>query len=76
MKPGAPHEYANLCGRVLARAHSRSGDAVVILGYLVTGGTFIDAVAEFSAAYARQNERDYWAFLKTVGKGRIEIQAE
>ena len=44
--------YARLCGRVLARAHARSGDAAAIGGYLGRRRTFDEAVAVFADAYS------------------------
>jgi hypothetical protein len=35
---------------------------------------FDRAVADFSAAYADQNERDYQAFTKAVNSGRLVAQ--
>ena len=40
--------------------------------YLGQGDTFDRAIAEFSAAYADQNERDYEAFANAVESGRLE----
>ena len=34
MKPRAMTVYADLCGRTLAKAHARSGDAIAIASYL------------------------------------------
>jgi uncharacterized protein (DUF2252 family) len=76
MKPGHLKNYASLCGRILARAHARSGDPVVLTGYLGRSTAFEDAVAEFGAAYAVQNERDHAALVKAVREGRIEAQTE
>lgn len=56
-------KYAKVCGAVLAHAHARSTDPAVISGYLGSGTVFDDAVAEFSMAYADQNESDYQAFI-------------
>ena len=64
--------YSRLCGWTLARAHARSGDRVAIAAYLGGGESFDRAIAEFSAAYADQNERDYAAMLAAVKDGRIE----
>ena len=63
--------YARLCGEVLACAHARSGDRIAIASYLGRGDTFDTAIADFSARYADQNERDYEAFVKAVKSGRI-----
>lgn len=63
--------YARLCGRVLARAHARSGDAAGISGYLGRGRTFDEAVAEFAYAYAHQTELDHAALVAAVRAGRV-----
>jgi uncharacterized protein (DUF2252 family) len=63
--------YARLCGRVLARAHARSGDAAAIGGYLGRRPTFDDAVAAFAEAYADQTERDHAALVDAVRSGRV-----
>lgn len=51
--------YAQLCGTTLARAHARSGDAVMIAGYLGKGSAFDEAIADFAMAYARQSVEDH-----------------
>jgi len=56
-------KYAKVCGAVLAHAHARSGDPVMIAGYIGSGDVFADAVAEFGVAYAAQNAEDYRSFL-------------
>jgi hypothetical protein len=35
---------------------------------------FEDAIADFSVAYADQNERDHAALLKAIRSGRIEAR--
>jgi len=66
--------YAGLCGRMLARAHARSGDAVAISSYAGSGNTFDRAIAAFAEAYADQNERDYEALKAAAESGRVEVQ--
>jgi hypothetical protein len=39
--------------------------------YLGTGDAFDQAIADFSAAYADQNERDYDTFAAAVNSGRL-----
>ncbi len=63
--------YAAICGRTLARAHARSGDAAVISGYLGSGTRFDEAIADFVAAYAAQNDRDYAALIAAAETGRV-----
>jgi uncharacterized protein (DUF2252 family) len=61
MTPDILKIYAQLCGWTLARGHARSGDRIAIAGYLGTGVGFERAIADFAAAYADQNERDFEA---------------
>ena len=66
--------YAKLCGWTLARAHSRSGDAAAIAGYLGSGSVFDDALGDFAVAYADQSESDFAAFTDAIESGRIDAQ--
>ena len=59
MAPPILGVYAEMCGWTLARGHARSGDRIAISSYLGSGDTFDRAIAEFSSAYADQNDRDY-----------------
>jgi uncharacterized protein (DUF2252 family) len=59
--------YAEVCGELLARGHARSGDPLILTGYLGTGESFAEALAEFGARYADQTEKD-WQALKRSGK--------
>jgi len=72
--PGATL-YARLCGATLARAHARWGDRIAIASYLGQGNAFDRAIANFSVAYADQNERDYEAFVAAVQSGRLTAEA-
>ena len=66
--------YARLCGWPLARAPARSGDAVAIGSYLGGGDGFARALAEFSAAYADQNERDHAELVAAISSGRVAAE--
>jgi uncharacterized protein (DUF2252 family) len=68
--PGATL-YSRLCGATLARAHARWGDRIAIAAYLGNSDVFDQAIADFSAAYADQNERDYEAFAAAIKSGRL-----
>ena len=68
--------YGRLCGRALAHAHARSGDAAMISGYMGSSGIFADAICEFATEYADQNERDYRAFVKAVREGQVPVLVE
>jgi uncharacterized protein (DUF2252 family) len=66
--------YGRVCGWTLARAHARSGDRIAIASYLGGSDAFDRAIADYSEAYADQNERDYNALKQAVGDGRIEAR--
>ena len=72
--PAMLAEYATLCGRALARAHAKSGEAATIAGYLGSGGVFDEAVADYALAYADQVEKDYDHFKAAIRSGRFPIQ--
>jgi hypothetical protein len=74
MGPSTMLVYGQLCGRPLARAHARSGDRIAIAAYLGTSDVFDKALAEFAAAYAEQNERDYASLGTAVASGRVTAQ--
>ena len=71
--PGA-NLYSRICGATLARAHARWGDRIAIASYLGKGDAFDRAIADFAAAYADQNERDYITFTAAVHSGRLVAQ--
>ncbi|GBQ84958.1 DUF2252 domain-containing protein [Asaia krungthepensis] len=64
-------DYAALCGRALARAHARSGDVAMIHGYLGSGDSFAEAVADFSTGYAAQTRADWERFCASIDSGHL-----
>jgi uncharacterized protein (DUF2252 family) len=58
--------FAEVCGELLARGHARSCDALVLAGYLGSGGGFAEALAKFGAAYADQTEKDWQDLCRTL----------
>jgi len=66
--------YAQVCGFILARAHARSGDRISLAEYLGKSDAFDRAMADFAAAYADQNERDYEALKQAVASGAIAAE--
>src|SRR5262249_19753858 len=68
--------YGHLCGRALARAHAKSGDAPALSGYLGSTGAFDEAVADYAVAYADQVERDFAAFRTATRVGRFPIETQ
>jgi uncharacterized protein (DUF2252 family) len=73
---GMLRQYARMCAHALARAHARSGDAAMMAGYMGSGQTFDDAVAEFATEYSSQNRRDYREFVRAIREGRVEATIE
>jgi hypothetical protein len=63
--------YAELCGELLARGHARSGDPLILAGYIGSGDGFAEALAKFGSAYADQTEKD-WQELKRSGKAGMK----
>ncbi len=76
MKPINLRSYAVACGWALARAHKRTGDAVMLTGYLGGGEAFEDAMTAFAVRYADRNEQDHAALLAAVRAGRVEARTE
>jgi len=68
--------YASLCGRTLARAHARAGDAVALSAYLDKDSEFDRAIAQFAAAYADQTRADWRRLLDAIEAGRIAVAVE
>jgi Uncharacterized protein conserved in bacteria (DUF2252) len=66
--------YGEVCGWTLARAHARSGDRIAIAAYLGSSDAFDQAIADFAASYADQNERDFAALGEAAKSGRILAQ--
>lgn len=66
-------EYWSLCGRALALAHAKSGDAAMIAGYCGKSDELDEAIARFALAYDRQTNRDHDALDKARKSGRIQV---
>jgi uncharacterized protein (DUF2252 family) len=68
--------YATWCGRALALAHARSGNSAMLGGYMGKSDAFDQAIADFSMAYADQNEKDHAALERAVKKGKVKAVFE
>lgn len=68
--------YAWHCGRTLAVAHAKTGDAAMIAGYIGDSDKFDQAIGQFAHCYAEQNERDYNHFLAAIQDGAIQARRE
>ena len=65
--------YAGLCGKTLAFAHARSGDAMTIRGYLGEDKVFDNAMVEYADRYADVTERDHARLCEAINDGAIEV---
>jgi uncharacterized protein (DUF2252 family) len=68
--------YAKWCGRALALSHARSGNSAMLSGYMGKSDAFDQAIAEFSMAYADQNEKDHATLKRAVRIGRVKAVME
>jgi hypothetical protein len=59
--------FAHVCGELLARGHARAGDPLTLAGYIGSGDSFAEALAQFGARYADQTEKD-WEDLRRATK--------
>jgi hypothetical protein len=64
--------YAGLCGKTLAFAHARSGDAMMIHGYIDSGKTFDDVMVEYAERYADITTKDHARLCEAIDDGAIE----
>ena len=71
MNESGLHAYTRACGWSLARSHARSGDRMAIAAYLGQGRRFDTAIADFSAAYADQNELDHRRLVEAVATEEV-----
>jgi hypothetical protein len=74
MPPDWLQRYASYCGWALARAHAKTGDRWAIAAYLGASGVFDQAIADFAASYADQNERDHGALVQAIKSGRLPAE--
>jgi uncharacterized protein (DUF2252 family) len=57
-------DFASRCGRVLARAHARTGDTQMLAHYLGASDAFEKGMLRFARVYGAQVERDYEEFCR------------
>ncbi|MEI2715618.1 MAG: DUF2252 domain-containing protein [Candidatus Nanopelagicales bacterium] len=74
MEPSDLAAYGRICAWTLAKAHARSGDAIALSTYMGKSDRLDNAIADFSQAYADQNEKDHDALVAAVKSGRITAE--
>jgi uncharacterized protein (DUF2252 family) len=65
--------FAGLCGKTLAYAHARSGDAMMIRGYIGNDETFDKIIVEFAERYADRTEKDQARLSEAIDDGAIDV---
>ena len=68
--------WGAVCGSLLSRAHSRSGDVARIEGYCGDDDTLDRALADFAEAYGDQTERDHAELVQAIKSGRVKAAGE
>jgi len=64
--------YAGLCGKTLAFAHARSGDAMMIRGYIGSEKSFDDVMVAYAERYADITAQDHAQLCEAINDGAIE----
>jgi len=64
--------YAGLCGKTLAFAHARSGDAMAIRGYIGDDSAFDEVIVAYADRYAQLTARDHARLREAIDDGVIE----
>jgi uncharacterized protein (DUF2252 family) len=65
--------FAGLCGKTLAYAHARSGDPMMIRGYIGEDETFDDHLVEYADGYADCTWADHAQLQAAINDGQIEV---
>ena len=65
--------YAGLCGKALAFAHARSGDAMMIRGYIGEDGAFDDVMVAYADRYADITKQDHAQLCEAIDDGEIGV---
>jgi len=65
--------FAGLCGKTLAYAHARSGDAMMIRGYIVEDVAFDNIIVEFAERYTDRTEEDHAQLSEAIDDGAIDV---
>ncbi|MBV9302203.1 MAG: DUF2252 domain-containing protein [Acidobacteriaceae bacterium] len=63
---------ATIAGELLARGHARSGDALMIKGYVGAPDKVVKSIVHYGLEYASLTEADFEIFKKAISYGRIK----
>ena len=76
MAPATFGEYLQACAVLLARAHAQSANASMVKGYVGNSDTVVNAVIEWSYAYADKAIDDFHQLQAAARAGDIEVAAD
>jgi hypothetical protein len=65
--------FAELCGRTLALSHARSGDPMMIRGYIGDDDTFDELIVQYADNYADCTWTDHAQLDQAIQDGHIEV---
>ncbi|MGA2371574.1 MAG: DUF2252 domain-containing protein [Candidatus Korobacteraceae bacterium] len=68
--------YAWVCGTLLARAHSRTGDPARISGYCGNTSVLDEALVEWAESYGDQTEHDHATLVGAIQRGEVRAETE
>jgi uncharacterized protein (DUF2252 family) len=67
-------EYALVCGEIFAKAHARTGDPAVLVGYCGRSRKLDRAFARFAVAYADCATSEWESMKKAIKRGTIRAK--
>ncbi len=67
-------EYALVCGEIFAKAHARTGDPAMLVGYCGRANKLDRALAKFAMTYADRTTADWEALKKAIKRGAIKAK--
>jgi NAD(P)H-dependent flavin oxidoreductase YrpB (nitropropane dioxygenase family) len=68
--------YAWVCGAILARAHSRTGDPARIAGYCGKSDALDEALSQWAEHYGDQMEEDHASLLASIKRGETKADVQ
>jgi uncharacterized protein (DUF2252 family) len=69
-------DYGRLAGALLARAHTRSLDPVLLAGYFADDEDLDEAIGRFAVRYANRTEADHAELGAAVRAGRLAAEID
>lgn len=69
------NSLAAIAGELLARGHARSGDAVMIKGYIGDPEKVVKSIVHYALEYAALTESDFEAFKSAIKNEQIKVAA-